>query len=69
MYYGDNIVIKGAWRRHGHGEIHFNDKIIYDGKFVDNIQHGHAKYIHEDGSIWYKIFSILLFNLFILVLF
>ncbi len=52
MYYGDKIIVNGAWRKHGYGQEHYNNKIIFDGQYVNSVAHGNGKYIHEDGSIW-----------------
>ncbi len=49
-------------RRHGHGVVRNNGRLVYDGQFFQNKMHGYGKYYFESGERYEGEFSNGMFN-------
>ena len=62
MYYGENIFsAHGTWIPHGQGQLHYEEKKFFDGKWEKGIMHGEAVFTQEDGTTWCVIAVVAVF--------
>eukprot|EP00602_Paraphysomonas_sp_CaronLab_P001009 CAMPEP_0185033656 /NCGR_PEP_ID=MMETSP1103-20130426/22805_1 /TAXON_ID=36769 /ORGANISM="Paraphysomonas bandaiensis, Strain Caron Lab Isolate" /LENGTH=625 /DNA_ID=CAMNT_0027570011 /DNA_START=16 /DNA_END=1893 /DNA_ORIENTATION=- len=52
MYYGDNIKVCGTWTPHGHGELRFEDTVVYSGHYDMGVMHGTGVFVFDDKTVW-----------------